>query len=404
MTAFINLYLIFMQVLTLNSGCVTLREKREAEGFMEAKIEEMFESFGIDGKIKDYKIFKSGHINTTCKVTIENDGVEKDYVLQKINKNVFKEPEEVMENIKGVTYFIKRKLINAGISPNRRVLNFMKTPFGDYYSLDENGDYWRIYEFIDKSVTFDSTNSLAVLRETGKAFGEFQRQLADYPSYTLFDIIPDFHNTPKRFETFKKTITADPARRVGEVSDEIVRFLLLEEKASIMQNMLDRGALPLRVTHNDTKCNNVLFDEDTHKHICVIDLDTVMPGLVGHDFGDAIRFAGNTSAEDETDLSKVKIDLEKFRAFTEGFLSEVGASLTENELKTLSLGAITMTTECGVRFLTDYIDGDNYFGISYPKHNLDRARCQLALAEDMVRNYDKMQEIVMESANKSQKV
>jgi len=349
-------------------------------------------------------MFKSGHINTTCIVTLDDKGVAKNYVMQKINKNVFKKPEDVMENISGVTEFIRKKLSRQGKSSDRRVLKFLPAQDGKYYTIDENGDYWRIYEYVDRSVTFDSTEDMSVLEETGKAFGEFQQLLADYPSSELQDIIPNFHNTPKRYETFRSTVKANPVGRADSVQDEISAYLRLRDMASEMQRMLDRKELPLRVTHNDTKCNNVLFDEKTREHLCVIDLDTVMPGLAGFDFGDAIRFGANTCDEDEKDTSKVKIDMKKFEAFTRGFISQVGDSLTPAELRTLPLGAITMTTECGLRFLTDYIDGDNYFGTSYPEHNLDRARCQLALAQDMVRNYDLMNSIVAKCYRQRNKV
>jgi len=360
------------------------------------KINEMIGNFGIPGEFVGYKMFKSGHINTTCMVTMNDNGVEKNYVLQKINKNVFKKPAEVMDNIAGVTSFVKGKIEAEGENSDRRVLNFLQAPNGQYFSIDGNGDYWRIYDYIDRSITFDGVDDLRVLEETGKAFGEFQNYLAEYPSADLHETIPDFHNTPKRYDTFRSVIEKNPAKRVAGVTKEIKEYMALEPMISQMQQMLDRGELPLRVTHNDTKCNNVLFDENTRDHLCVIDLDTVMPGLVGFDFGDAMRFASNTSAEDETDLDQVSIDLDKFRAFTKGFVSEVGDSLTENEKRTLALGAITMTGECGLRFLTDYLDGDNYFGIGYPTHNLDRARCQLKLAQDMIANYDRMQTIVAE--------
>ena len=238
-----------------------------------------------------------------------------------------------------------------------------------------------------------------------RKFGEFQNLLADYQADTLYDTIPNFHNTPKRYDTFREIIDKDPVGRASSVQNEIQANLNREEIACTMQRMLDNGELPLRVTHNDTKCNNVLFDKETNKHMCVIDLDTVMPGLAGFDFGDSIRFAANTCAEDEEDISKVEVDLDKFRAFTEGFISQVGDSLTPAEIRTLPLGAVTMTSECGLRFLTDYIDGDNYFGIDHPKHNLVRARCQLALAQDLIRNLDKMNTIVEDCVkNKSQEI
>lgn len=361
---------------------------------MENKIEEVFSAFGIEGEVKGYKIFHSGHINTTCMVIIEQDGKEKQLVMQKINKHVFKKPAEVMKNISNVTNYIYTKLKENNQPTSRRVLRFKPGKDKNYYIVDSEGDYWRVYKFVDKSVCFDATDDLTVLEETGKAFGEFQTLLADYPAGDLNIIIPHFHNTPNRYKNFKQTLAEDPCDRAKYVQEEIEEYLALEEIASRMYKMQKSGNLPLRVTHNDTKCNNVLFDEATHKHICVIDLDTVMPGLVGFDFGDAMRFAGNTCVEDETELDKVELDLTKYEAFTKGFMAEVGESLTKAEKETLSLGAITMTIECGLRFLTDYIDGDNYFKTSYDDHNLDRARCQLKLAQDMIKKYAQMQEIV----------
>jgi len=365
---------------------------------MRKKIDELMEKFGCEGNLAHISVFKSGHINTTFLVVVDEGGQLKKYVFQKINTNVFKNPEAVMENIAGVTGFIKNKLESNGINSARKVLNFKQAPDGNYFVIDDNGGYWRVYDFVDNSVTFNEADN-AVLYETGQAFGEFQTMLSDYPSAELYETIPNFHNTPKRYETFKSVVRQNPVGRVDGVRNECYKYLELEKIASRMQHLLDAGQLPLRVTHNDTKCNNVLFDEKTRKHLCVIDLDTVMPGLVGFDFGDAMRFAGNTCAEDEKDLDKVKIDLDKFDAFTHGFLDSVGSALTKNEIDTLVLGAITMTTECGLRFLTDYIDGDNYFKVDYPEQNLDRARCQLKLAIDMIGHSREMQEIVDKWAN-----
>lgn len=362
------------------------------------KITEMIDKFEIPGEFVDFKMFKSGLINTTCLVTMQEDGEEKKYVLQKINTNVFKKPVEVMDNIANVTGFIRDKYEEAGYDASRRVLNFKQAPDGNYYVVDDNNGYWRMYDFIDNSITYDVPNE-KVLEGAGRAFGEFQTMLSDYPSHELFETIPNFHNTPKRYEAFKEVLEKDPVGRKNGVESVIKEYLRFEHIACQMQTMLDNGALPLRVTHNDTKLNNVLVDEETNEPLCVIDLDTVMPGLVGHDFGDAMRFASNTQAEDSTDLANVRIDLNKYRAFTKGFLDGVGDSLTKTEMETLSLGALTMTIECGLRFLTDYIDGDNYFGTKYPEHNLDRAKCQLALAEDMLRKFNEMRNIVEECAN-----
>lgn len=365
---------------------------------MELTLYALLKEFNINDEIESYTILTSGHINTTCLVHATDDnGKENKYILQRINSSVFKNPHAVMANIANVTSYIASKLKKEGEDTSRKVLSFFKAKSGEHYTTDENGDYWRIYSFIDNSVTFNTTNDPVVLYETGKAFGEFQHHLSSYPSETLFDIIPNFHNTVSRYNDLKKMIALNPANRLKNVIPEVKDYLKLETIATKMAKMQLSGELPVRVTHNDTKCNNVLFDEDTKEHLAVIDLDTVMPGLVGFDFGDAMRFAGNATKEDEADLTKVKIDLNKFKAFTKGFLSEVAPNLTENEKNTLALGAISMTAECGTRFLTDYLDGDNYFKTHYPDQNLNRARCQLQLVKDMIKNYDKMKQIVDEA-------
>ncbi len=361
---------------------------------METIISNLKEKFNIKGDLLNYEILKSGHINTTVLARIEIDDKIKEYVFQKINKYVFKKPEEVMENISNVTNFIINKLKSRGEKTSRKVLKFYPSETGKYFTIDDKGDYWRAYKFVNKSISFNETDNLTILKETGKAFGEFQQLLDGFPIQDLNIIIPHFHNTVDRYRIFKEVLENDPVGRSKYVETEIKEYLALEHIATKMYKMQKQGLLNLRVTHNDTKCNNVLFDEETHKYLCVIDLDTIMPGLVGFDFGDAVRFAANTSKEDETNLDNVNLDFDKFEALTKGFLSRVGSTLSEEEKETLALGAITMTTECGLRFLTDYIDGDNYFKIDHPEHNLDRARCQLKLAQDMIRNHKKMQDIV----------
>ena len=361
---------------------------------MNNKIEQLCKTFNIDGNLVNYKPITNGHIHTTLLARFEQNGETNDYVLQKINKHVFSCPEYVMENIVNVTEFIKHKLINESNDLDRKVLKFIPSANGNYFVIDENGDYWRLSKYINHSITFNTTDNLDILEQTGKAFGEFQQLLDDYPIKDLKIIIPRFHDTINRYEIFKNVLSNDPLDRVKSVRHEINDFFNLEKLATKVERIKLKGQLPIRVTHNDTKCNNVLFDKSTHKYLCVIDLDTIMPGLACFDFGDAVRFATNTCNENETNLSKAKIDLNKFDAITHGYLSTAGASLTPNELKILSLGAITMTIECGLRFLTDYINGDKYFKINYPQHNLDRARCQLALAKDMIKNYYHMQHVV----------
>lgn len=365
---------------------------------MDRKIEKLCRRFGIAGEYTGFELLTNGHINTTYKVYFIRGGEVKDYILQRINAYVFKNPVGVMDNIVKVTEYIRNKIKATGVSAKRFVLHYQQTEDGMYYLTDADGGFWRCSRFIDDSVTFNMTDNLTVIEEEGKAFGEFQMYLSDFPVKELNIVIPHFHNTVLRYETFEKSIVADAVGRAESVKDEIGKYLGLKEIATRMYLMQRRGELPLKVTHNDTKCNNVLFDVSTFRHLSVIDLDTVMPGLIGFDFGDAIRFTANTCDEDEKDLSAVKLDMSKFRAFTEGFMSAVAPTLGENEKNTLALGAITMTVECGMRFLTDYLDGDRYFKTCYKTHNLDRARCQLALAEDMIARKDEMESVVAEYA------
>lgn len=361
---------------------------------MDRKIEKICRKFGIDGEYLSYELLTNGHINTTYKVYFVRRGEVKDYILQRINVYVFKNPEAVMENIVKVTEYIREKIKATGVSAKRYVLHYQPTENGKYYFVDEKDGFWRCARFIDDSVTFNITDNPTVIEEAGKAFGEFQMYLADFPVQDLNIVIPHFHNTVLRYETFENSVRRNETGRADGVKDEIQKYLSLKEIATKMYKMQRAGELPLKVTHNDTKCNNVLFDKTTFRHLSVIDLDTVMPGLVGFDFGDAIRFTANTCDEDEKDVSIVKLDMDKFEAFTRGFLSTVGQALSENEKNTLALGAVTMTVECGMRFLTDYLDGDKYFKISRKEQNLDRARCQLALAEDMITRIDEMNAVV----------
>lgn len=350
----------------------------------------------VAGEYRGFEKVSFGHINLTFKVYYFRNGEIKPYILQRINTYVFKRPEEIMYNVVGVTEYIRKRIKEKYPTAKRDVLHYQHTENGDYFYYDEEGGFWRCYRFIDDSEALNFIEDLDTVKEMGKAFGDFQNYLADYPAEKLFIVIPHFHNTVNRYEKFKQVVSADGEKRADGVRNEIEEYLSLEEIATKMYKMQKAGELPLRVTHNDTKSNNVLFDMKTHAHLAVIDLDTVMPGLVGFDFGDAIRFTANTSAEDEKDLEKVWLDLDKYRAFTEGFVGAVKNSLTDNEKETLALGAITMTVECGMRFLTDYLEGDKYFGVHYEGQNLDRARCQLALAKDMLKHYDEMQAIVKE--------
>lgn len=370
---------------------------------MEQELINLCNQFNISGEFDTLEVIHNGHINSTFLVQFkQNDSIKK-YILQKMNNYVFPHPDEVMQNITSVTNHIITKLQQQNKPTSRKTLIFKSTVNGLPFVIDEYGDYWRVCEYIKNSTTFNRTDDLTLIEETGKAFGEFQNLLADYPASNLNIIIPHFHNTPNRYQIFKTAILNNHSGRASLVQNEIEQFLQLEELATTMYAMQKQGILKLKVTHNDTKSNNVLFDTITKQHLCVIDLDTVMPGLIGFDFGDAIRFIANTSVEDETNLSNVNLDLNKFKAFSQGFLSEVKDTLSPPEKETLSLGAITITIECGLRFLTDYLDGDKYFKTNHSEHNLERARCQLKLANSMITHKKEMDSIIYEICNEQQK-
>lgn len=342
--------------------------------------------FTIEGLIDTIKPFGNGHINNTFLVTTSN----KRYILQRIS-DAF-DVTLLMKNIDAVTSFMALKSDN----PDRQMKLIHTSDNKNYYS-DESGNY-RMYTFVEGSICLEAPESTNDFYESALAFGNFQKMLEDFPAETLFEPIKDFHNTPNRYKIFKETILKDKMNRVKEVKEEIDFALSREKEAGILQNLRDTGKLPTRVTHNDTKLNNVLFDKDTRKSLCVIDLDTVMPGLSLYDFGDAIRFGAATAKEDEKDLSKMTINLDMFRAFTRGYLQS--CNLTDEEIENIVLGSKTMTLECGVRFLTDYLDGDNYFRTSYAGQNLDRCRTQFKLVGEIEKNTEKMKEIVKEELSK----
>lgn len=360
-------------------------------------IQEICANFEIGGKYIDCDELSTGNINNTYHVRYIRDGEDKHYIVQCINKSVFKSPEKLMNNIVIVTDYIRGNIIRKQLSTKRFVLRVFLTKDGHKpYFKDSDGKYWRVYRYISDSCTYDATEDLSIIENTGKAFGRFQNCLDGFDTSNLYTVIPNFHNTPVRFNDFKKQIKKDPCKRVKSVKEEIDKLLAFEEQASKLQGYLNSGEIPSRVTHNDTKCNNVTFDKKSGEALAVLDLDTVMPGAVAYDFGDAIRFIANTRLEDDPYIEKVQLSLDKYRAFAKGFLGEVKESLTPFEIQTLNLGVFTMAVELSVRFLTDYIQGDTYFKTRYPGHNLDRARNQLALAEDVLRKFDQMQEILAE--------
>lgn len=358
-------------------------------------IRDICASFDIDGKYVSCREIASGNINSTYKVKFIRNGEQKEYVLQRINKEVFKEPEKVMDNIIRVTHHVRMNIRKYGLSTKTGVLRaFYSRETDEPYFIDDCGDYWRCYRFIKNSITYDTCDDNTIICRAGAAFGKFQNYLKDFPAKSLFITIPDFHNTKARFKVFHEAIEKNPYKRVNKVKSEINKLLSFENDACKLQEYLDNGEIPYRVTHNDTKCNNVSFDRTTGEALAVLDLDTVMPGAIAHDYGDAIRFIANTVIEDDPDLESVQLDLDKFEAFAEGFITEVKDSLTDVEKRTMNLGVFAMTVELAVRFLTDYILGDKYFKTRYPGHNVDRARNQIALAVDIEKKMPKMEEII----------
>ena len=355
------------------------------------QVEQVLNAFAFEGKIHAYHGYGNGHINSTFVVEMQ-EGHR--YIIQRINHEVFKKPWELMENVEGVTAFLRKKIIQQGGDPLRETMNIIKTKSGANYFKDDNGYFWRAYMFIENATTFELVRNPEDFYQTGLGVGRFQGLLADYPVETLHEVIPDFHNTPVRLQNFKDAVARDPLGRVKEVQDEIAFVLAHESDCHVLADLKKEGKLPLRVTHNDTKLDNIMIDNETHRALCVIDLDTVMPGLLVHDFGESIRFGAATSVEDEPDLSKMNLDLNLFEVYTRGFFEGCGGSMTECEIDMLPMGAKTMTLENGMRFLADYIEGDIYYRIHYPMQNLNRARAQYKLIRDMERDWEKMHQII----------
>jgi len=332
--------------------------------------------------------FGNGHINDTYVLNAETD-----FILQKINTKVFTDVPAVMENIVGVTEFLRKKIAENGGNPDRETLTLIRTTDGKPYYCDEGGNCYRVYKFIENARAYDSVEDPSQLYHAAKAFGKFQHMLTDYPAGNLHEILKDFHNTRARYEQFKTALREDRAGRAKDVEKEIRFILDREGDAGVVVDAIAEGRIPLRVTHNDTKLNNVMLDCTTGEGVCVIDLDTVMPGSLLYDYGDALRFGGSSGAEDEKDLSKIWFNVENFEAFTRGFLEELPA-ITDEERKLLVFSIKLMTLECGSRFLADYLNGDVYFKTHYPEHNLDRCRTQLKLVEDIESKMDMLNAMV----------
>ena len=348
---------------------------------------QVLKAFSLDAKPVSCERYGCGHINVTYLVVTESG---RRYILQKINNNIFKDVPGLMGNIAAVT-----KYLRTIISDPRGVLTLVPTTDGADYLEFEDGSFWRVYDFVEQSLCLQAPESADDFYQSAVAFGTFQQQLKDFPAETLCEVIPNFHNTVDRYRIFKEALAADVCGRAASVKAEIDFALAREQEAGTLVNMLAEGKLPLRVTHNDTKLNNVMLDEATRKPLCVIDLDTTMPGLSLYDFGDSIRFGAATAAEDEKDLSKMVMDINLFETYTKGFLSAC-PGLTQNERDMLPMGAKLMTLECGVRFLTDYLSGDTYFRTHYEGQNLDRCRTQFKLVADMESKWEEMKRIVKE--------
>lgn len=370
-----------------------------------AKIElimnEVIPALEIDGQLAGVLPYGNGHINDTFAAYFQmNDGTVQRFIIQRINTDIFKNPDELMSNIVGVTQFLKKRIQENGGDPNRETLTLIQAHNGKYHLQDSMGNDWRCYSFIEDTVTYQLVEKPDDFYKVARTFGIFQMLLADYPAHTLYETIPHFHDTPSRFAAFQRAVREDKMGRAAGVQQEIEFVLQREAFTHVLIDLLNKGELPLRVTHNDTKLNNILIDRKTGKGLCVIDLDTVMPGLALNDFGDSIRFGASTALEDEQDLNKVWMDLNLFELFTKGFLETAGQVFSAKEIEMLPAGAKMMTLECGIRFLADYLEGDTYFKIHREGHNLDRARTQFKLVADMEEKWEPMQKIVAQCAKK----
>ena len=352
--------------------------------------EKLIKDFRLEGRINKIDCIGRGNINDTYLAqTLIEDG-EREYIIQRVNHNVFANPNVIAENVCRVTGHIEKKLKERGMTDIRRhVIRYYRKPDGSFFHITEEGDYWRVLSCIYNAHSVDHAD-IPHLRSSGTAFGEFQNLLSDFPSETLYITIPDFHNTKKRYDDLRRAAENDVCSRLKNVKAEYDYLISMENEAVKLCEMQEKGILKCRVVHNDTKCNNVMFDNATGEHLAVIDLDTVMPGLVAHDFGDAVRFAANPGGEDNEDLSRVYLDLDYYTAFAEGFVPQIIGKVTDEEIETLPDGVLSITLELAARFLTDYLNGDKYFKCKKINHNLFRTRAQIALAKDV---FGKMPEL-----------
>ena len=354
------------------------------------------DKFDFEGDFIEAQSHICGHINDTYILTFKKENKEEiKYILQKINTNIFQNPDELMDNIENVTNHIKIKVKDEDGDIFRETLNIIKTKDNKNYYRTKDNYCFRAFIYITNAKTYQMVEEPIHMYKCGKALGKFQKQLADFEVNKLYETIKDFHNTKKRYEDFLDAIKEDTHKRVDAVKEDIEFVLKRKNDCEVLVNFIYSGDIPLRVTHNDTKFNNIMIDEETDEAIAVIDLDTVMPGLTAYDFGDSIRSGATTALEDETDLSKVRFDINLYENFVKGFLEETKDSLNKIEIDNLAFGAKLMTFECGMRFLMDYINGDVYFKIQRENHNLDRARNQFKLVRDMEEKMDEMKDIVI---------
>lgn len=379
----------------VEAGEVIFSTRRKIDGVEDRNLEDAIYAFGFGNRCSYVKPFGAGHINETYAVYMPGGGGDElAYVLQRVNSNVFKDPAGVMDNIFGVTEYLRNVIRREGGDPDRETLSYIKTKSGCNYFEDSEGEPWRCYNFIPDSVCYQLVEEPEQFYQSGSSFGHFLKQLSDYPASKLNETIPDFHNTIRRFEAFQVALKRDLKNRADSCRPEIDFVLAREKDCGVLVHQQDEGILPLRVTHNDTKLNNILFDEKTGKGLCIIDLDTIMPGLAANDFGDSIRFGAATAEEDEPNLDLMHFDISLYELYVKGYLEETKDVLTEAEIGSLPWGARLMTLECGIRFLTDYLQGDTYFKTDYPEHNLIRARTQFRLVDEMEQQFERMQEIV----------
>ena len=380
----------------VEAGEVIFSTRRKIEGADSRSLEDAVYAFGFGNQCSYVKPFGEGHINETYAVYMpDHDGNDIPlYVLQRININVFKNPDQVMDNIFGVTEYLRSIIRRDGGDLDRESLSYIKTKSGDSYFEDEKGQPWRCLHYVPNSVCYQQVEKPEQFYQSALSFGHFLKQLGDYPAESLYETIPQFHDTRKRFRDFEDAQRKDVKNRARLCRQEIDFVLSRKDDCGVLMNQLEEGKLPLRVTHNDTKLNNILFDQDTDKGLCIIDLDTIMPGLAANDFGDSIRFGASTAEEDEQDLDKVHFDISLYDIYVKGYLEMAKDVLTPEEIKSLPWGARLMTLECGMRFLADFLQGDVYFKTAYPEHNLVRARTQFRLVKEMEEQFSEMNKIL----------